>query len=65
MIDKINAKPSLEQEYDELEKNYLPGARKIYKWAWSIWVAFVVLRTTALGGIVYVAVHFIRKYWNR
>ncbi len=38
-------------------------AKKMFKWAWIAWAVAVLLGLTFWGGVIYIAIHFIKKFW--
>lgn len=43
----------------------LPKMNKygFFRWFWVFWVLGVIFNFALIGGLIYVTVHFIQKYW--
>jgi len=47
----------------QMQEQYKTRGVQVAKWSFGLWLFGVLLSLTMTGGVIWIAVHFLRKYW--
>lgn len=47
----------------QMQEQYKTRGVQVAKWSFGLWLFGVLLSLGMTGGVIWIAVHFLRKYW--
>lgn len=47
----------------QMQAQYRARGVQVAKWSFGLWLFGVLLSLMMTGGVIWIAVHFLRKYW--